>query len=184
MGGKKPTGQKRAGQPSIQELLEKTYRAKLPEYARAWKEYAKALRSSRLPASEFLKTFPVIDQVSELETWVNPEGHTISARTRRNTIMRAVMLEAIGQDREASEEADHLLKAVSSKPGAPVRPEIRRLAIRALETQRADPRFSWQRFANTNCPCRKSQHDIYCKERIRQSAMRLKRLLTELGVKV
>lgn len=184
MAGRKPTGQKRAGQPPIQGLLEKTYRAKLPEYAKAWKEYAKAFRSASLPASEFLKAFPVIEQVAELETWVNPEEHTISARTRRNTITRAGMFDAIGQDREASEEADHLLEALSSKPGAPVRPEIRRLAVRALETQRADPGFSWQRFANTNCPCRKSQHDIYCKERIRQSAMRLKRLLTELGVKI
>jgi hypothetical protein len=176
------TLQEKPDQRSIREIIEQCYRAKLPEYFAAFKEYARALEASTPTVSEFMKRFPVIEQVSQLETWVNPENNTRAARSRRHTILRAGMLEAIGQDGEASEEADQMLSAAFSKPGAPVKPMVRRVAIAALEAKRTDAKFSWQRFANAHCPCSKTEHNRDCKERIRQASMELQRLLRKLGI--
>jgi hypothetical protein len=170
-----PTGTDR----SVQEIIDQTYQSKLHEWGKAWKAFGRAWKASRSPLSEFLKKFPVIEEVCQLESWARPEDHTIAARAQRKDVTKDALLRAC----VPLDVWDKLLKPFS-KAGASVKPKMRRLVVQALESWRSDQSFSWQRFANKHCDCGKAAHDIHCKERIRQAAIALQRLLKKLGVEL
>jgi hypothetical protein len=164
------TGKKSPERKPLKEILEQAYRTKLREAGEAWKTFEP-------PVQVFLARHPVIVVAAELEAWARPDAQTKAAKRAR----RFKMLEMLGEVGVPVKEWPVFLKPFS-RPGAPVNPETRKLAVAALEAKRTDPNFSWQRFANGHCTCGKPAHGAYCKERIRQAAMELGRLLQDLHV--
>ncbi len=158
------------GDKPLKEIIEEAYRVKFAEWAKAWKTFEP-------PAQAFVARHPVIAEVIELEPWVHPEFYTKVARSGR----RRNALEAMGKAGVPSEDWTDLLKPWS-KPGAPVKPETRKLAIEVLELRRRNPKLSWQQFANRHCTCKKNEHDSHCMQRIRQAAMKLDLLLQKLHI--
>jgi len=164
----------------VQEIIDQTYRSKRNEWSKAWKEFGKKTKKTpSLPLTEFFKAFPLFEEFCQLETWARPEEYTLAARRRRKAATR----DALYRARVPLEAWGGILETFS-KAGAPVKLEMRRLAVQALDSWRSDPSFSWQRFANNHCNCGKATHDTRCKERIRQAAIALQRLLKRLGVEL
>jgi hypothetical protein len=156
----------------LKQILEQTYLTGLRESFELCKHF-------QPPLSEFLSKHPVVAATAELETWIHPEKFTKDGR-----LSRAVRVLSFSRKEGLHHEVTRLFcKAIVGRKGAPVRPETRTLAVAALDAKLTDPKFSWQSFANLHCPCGKKRHDIDCKERIRQSAMELQRLLRKFGVK-
>lgn len=78
------------------------------------------------------------------------------------------------------EQAALVLQNSVDKPrGAPV---SNRLPVLLAFEKRTQDGTSWGRLAREFCPCDKPKHDIHCKERIRQQAMKLEEMMMRLGV--
>jgi len=85
-----------------------------------------------------------------------------------------------GQIAEISKSADRTSR---TRPrGRP--PDRRRLAVKAYEMKAANHKLTWEAVTEALCDCRKSQHDEYCKESLRQVVMTLQKTLRKHGIVV
>jgi len=86
--------------------------------------------------------------------------------------------ESTGEDQEAIKEIGKWLVTITGVRGAPTRK--RESGIKALEMQLSG--MKWIDVAKEICDCSKSEHDHWCKERIRQEALELKKLLRKYEI--
>lgn len=81
----------------------------------------------------------------------------------------------------AMEEVSGILHERSKKgKGAPV--SNRLPVLLAYEQRSLNSKMSWMKLAVKFCQCSEPKHDHRCRERIRQQAMELEKMLTRLGV--
>lgn len=165
--------------PSLRGLLENAYQQKLKEVVALAKEWANTSHGTRPTIRQWMKEHQPVRDTIELEKWLRPEYDLPEERKRR----AQKLTDLCDQTGAPYEITDHFRKAILKRDkGAPLKPGTRRLAILAIEAQRNGGRFSWMRFALANCDCGMRGHDTRCKERIRQAAMTLQRLLRRLGI--
>jgi hypothetical protein len=169
-----------ANSPSLRNLLDAAYRKKLKEVGALLEESASRPDARRPTMGELLQRNPVIKNTAELEDWLYPENDLPEGRSRR-----AQELTKLFDEAHMPYELTNLFRRniLERRRGAPIKPEVRRLAIIALEAERTDAHFSWMRFAAAHCDCGKDRHDPACKERIRQAARALQRLLARLHIR-
>jgi len=83
-----------------------------------------------------------------------------------------------GQDVEAIKEIGKWLVTITGVRGAP--PIKREQGIKALEMHLSG--MKWMDVTKEICDCGKSEHDHWCKERIRQETLELKKLLRKYEI--
>src|ERR1700722_1866808 len=123
----------RAQKEPLKERIKNLYDVKASGFGKAWKGFDPASGT----VSGWIAAHPVISDAIELEEWAHPERHTRTARR-----VRAASL--VGE--LPYDVAVLALKVISGRKGRPLNPEIRGLAVEALEAKAHNPRFSWQRF--------------------------------------
>ena len=163
-------------QKTTQQMLEETYRTTVREYVGACKRWVTMRRSSRPSLAALLRANPKFGSLDELDTWIHPERYTAEAQQQR----RMRLLEPIRRYMPV-EEWPGFLNVFRLRKGPKIQVPFRRAAIEALDVRRRDRKnFHWQPFTDDHCPCGKAEH-LRCKERIRQPAMQLQRLLRKAG---
>jgi hypothetical protein len=76
--------------------------------------------------------------------------------------------------------AAYLLDHTKKGKGAPV--SNRLPVLLAVEQKMLNPRLSWMQLAIRFCQCGKREHDLMCRERVRQQARELQAMLARLRV--
>lgn len=169
----------RANPSNLRNDLESVYREKLRDALALAEEWARTPQASRPAFSRWVEDNSAVQEALDLEDWLRPENDLPGERQRRAQGVTE-LLDRAGWPYELIELFRR--RILKRQRGRPLSPATRRLAILALESKRTDERFSWMRFAASNCDCAKRQHDASCKERIRQAAIALQRLLDRVGV--
>ena len=168
-----------SGALSVAKSLEEAYKDHLRRVSTLFKDYADLPENEQPPLRAFIKQNPVVADAIALERWAHPEEDSLERRAQRAKRLTKLCDEA----RMPYELTAFMLSGIlKRRKGAPIKAEVRRLAVRALEAKHTDPNFSWMRFARKNCACSKSAHDLACKERIRQAAIELQRLMRKVGI--
>lgn len=164
---------------NLQEVLEKAYRIRLKELDLRGKEWVSLAHENRPTFNRWVEHNPVVLETQELEGWVYPENDLLQQREKRAQVITQ-LCDKVGMPYDVTAVIRRGI--LKRRRGAPIKPATRRLAILALEKQRNDVKFSWMRFALTNCDCPKRPHDSNCKERIRLAARDLQSLLDRLEI--
>jgi len=156
--------------------LERAYRDGIQNVS---KLLAQTPKESMPSIARWIRENPIVGDIVELEGWVFTSRDEVSERQKRAAYLTET-LDSAG----APYELTNLFRqsALRRDRGRPLKPAVREVAILALEEKRNDPKFSWMGFAKSHCPCEKSRHDAWCKESIRQAAMKLQRLMDRLGI--
>jgi hypothetical protein len=159
---------------SVEEILANAFEdcfRRVSEILKAWAD----LPDDTRPSIQKLKEHNlVIARTIELEGWLFPERDEPKQRELR----ASKMTEEFDKIRAPFEVTDSMRKVILRRgKGARIKPEMRRLVKKALESKWNEPKVSLMRFTLDNCTCSKRSHDLKCKERIRQGVMQLEKLI-------
>jgi hypothetical protein len=125
--------------------------------------------------AEFLRVY---NEARDIMTWLHPHPtepawKTFLLHTTQAMLQQGVSLEEILKT---------LPKLTDNPRGAKAKANMRIAAVKALELKMKGSENSWARVTRKVCPCGKGSHDNACVQRIRQTVIRLKKLLAFYGV--
>jgi hypothetical protein len=117
--------------------------------------------------------------LNEVQGWLFPVDRVLSFSQALDTVN---LMRQAGFSEDFLQDSIELL--TKKRQGRPK--TARESAILALEkkTREPDRKWSWRELAQQFCTCKKSNHDMYCRERIRQSTKSLERLLLKFGLSI
>jgi hypothetical protein len=159
---------------SVWQSLEKAYRQGILRAAELWREYFNKPSGTRPTFTVFIDQNPLFADIVQLEGWVYPELGLPEEREKR--------IKKIEESGPPYEVGKLLVEGMKRGKGAPIKPEIRRAALKALEAKRRAKNFSWMRFALKNCPSREQMEVLKYKECVRKATMQLQKLIRRLQI--
>jgi hypothetical protein len=163
-----------SGSLSLEQTLEKAYREGVLRTSQLAAEFLRRPLETRPPLAVFIAQNHLFADIIELEGWVYPKLRLPEEQAKR--------VKRIGESSLDYEFAKVLLDGMKLGKGAPIKPEIRQAAMKFLESKRHDENISWMRFAIANCPSRDDGEVLKYKERVRQAAMKLQKLMLRLQI--
>lgn len=149
---------------TIEQRLERAYRERVVEAAELMREYSSRPIQTRPTFAVFRDQNPLFADTVELEGWVFPELGSPEERAKR--------IKRIAESPLQYEVAKLIVDNMKQGKGAPIKPEIRRAAVKVLEMKR-NKTISWMKFALRNCPSRERGEVLKYRECVRQAAMQL-----------
>jgi hypothetical protein len=159
---------------SVEEILTSAYEDSLRQAYDLLRAWADLPSDSRPSIQMLMEQNPVFSRTIELEGWVFPDRDEPKQRELRANRMT----EMFDKAKAPFEVTDTVRKVILRHgKGARIKPEMRRLVKKALESKWNEPKVSLMRFTLDNCTCSKRSHDLLCKERIRQGVMELEKLI-------
>jgi hypothetical protein len=159
---------------SFGQILERAYRKGVLRAKELAREYFSRPSETRPTFAVFRDQNPLFADIVELEGWVYPELGLEKERAER--------IKRIAELSLPYEVAKLLLDSQRPGKGAPIKPDIRHAAVKALEAKRCDKNFSWMRFARRNCLSRDLVEVLKYRECVRQAAMQLQKLMRRLEI--
>jgi hypothetical protein len=114
------------------------------------------------------------DAMSELYSWLQNADPPVIGKAVSDTFAELVRAGVPIQ------QAAIVLRTSTRGRGRPVANRLP--VLLAFEKRELNPALSWSRLAREFCQCGQRVHDLRCRNRIRQQARALERVLSRLGV--
>ena len=160
---------------TIERILASAFGDGLRRVSEILRDWSRLPQDTQPSIQKLIEQNPVFSRTIELEGWLFPDRDEPKQRELRVTRVTEEVFDKIGAPFEVT---DMIRKTLLRKgKGARIKPEVRRLVKKALESKWNEPKVSLMRFTLDNCPCSKMQHDLKCKERIRQGVRDLEKLI-------